>query len=151
MVALVQRVSSASLTVDSKTIGAIDAGLLVLLGVREGDTQAEGEWLANKVANLRVFPDADGRMDESVLDTGGDVLVVPQFTLYGDVSGGHRPSFTEAAAPGPAQDLYLDFVDRLEERLDRSVPTGEFGAMMDVQLTNDGPVTLWIERNPEDG
>jgi D-aminoacyl-tRNA deacylase len=151
MVALVQRVSNASVTVDSKTIGAIDAGLLVLLGVREGDTEAEGEWLANKVANLRVFPDADGRMDESVLDTGGDVLVVPQFTLYGDVSSGHRPSFTEAAAPSPAKELYLDFVDRLEEQLDCSVPTGEFGAMMDVQLTNDGPVTLWIERNSEDG
>ena len=151
MVALVQRVSNASVTVDSKTIGAIDAGLLVLLGVREGDTEAEGEWLANKVANLRVFPDADGRMDESVLDTGGDVLVVPQFTLYGDVSSGHRPSFTEAAAPGPANDLYLDVVDRLEALLGRPVPTGEFGAMMDVQLTNDGPVTLWIERNPEDG
>lgn len=146
MVALVQRVSNASVTVDNEPIGAIDDGLLVLLGVRDGDTETESEWLANKVANLRVFPDDDGRMDESVLDTGGDVLVVPQFTLYGDVSSGHRPSFTDAAAPGPAKDLYLDFVDRLEGLLNRPVPTGKFGAMMDVQLTNDGPVTLWIER-----
>jgi D-tyrosyl-tRNA(Tyr) deacylase len=146
MVALVQRVSEASVTVDSETVGAIKAGLLVLLGVRDGDTEAESDWLANKVTNLRVFPDADGRMDESVLDTGGGVLVVPQFTLYGDVSSGHRPSFTEAAAPGPAKTLYLDFVDRLRNLLDRPVPTGEFGAMMDVKLTNDGPVTLWIER-----
>lgn len=146
MVALVQRVSQASVVADGETTGAIDHGLLVLLGVREGDTEDESEWLANKVANLRVFPDADGRMDESVLDTGGDVLVVPQFTLYGDVSGGHRPSFTDAAAPGPAKDLYLDFVDRLADFLDRPVPTGVFGAMMNVHLTNDGPVTLWIER-----
>jgi D-tyrosyl-tRNA(Tyr) deacylase len=146
MVALVQRVSEACVTVDSETVGAIEAGLLVLLGVRDGDTEAESDWLANKVTNLRVFPDADGRMDESVLDTGGGVLVVPQFTLYGDVSSGHRPSFTEAAAPGPAKTLYLDFVDRLRNLLDRPVPTGEFGAMMDVKLTNDGPVTLWIER-----
>jgi D-tyrosyl-tRNA(Tyr) deacylase len=146
MVALVQRVSNASVLVDGETTGAIDHGLLVLLGVREGDTEEESEWLANKVANLRVFPDADGRMDESVLDTGGDVLVIPQFTLYGDVSGGHRPSFTNAAAPGPAEELYLDFVDRLTKMLGRPVPTGVFGAMMDVNLTNDGPVTLWIEK-----
>ncbi|PEN11296.1 D-tyrosyl-tRNA(Tyr) deacylase [Longibacter salinarum] len=146
MVALVQRVSEASVVVDGETTGAINDGLLVLLGVRDGDSEAESEWLANKVANLRVFPDSDGKMDESVLDTGGGVLVVPQFTLYGDVSGGHRPSFTDAASPGPAKELYLDFVDRLSDMLGRPVPTGVFGAMMDVHLTNDGPVTLWIEK-----
>lgn len=146
MVALVQRVSEASVTVDRDIVGSINDGLLVLLGVREGDTEAESEWLAHKVANLRVFPDRDGRMDESLLDTGGDALVVPQFTLYGDVSGGHRPSFTDAASPGPAKELYLYFVDALAEALDRPVPTGVFGAMMDVRLINDGPVTLWIER-----
>jgi len=146
MVALVQRVSEASVVVDGDTTGAIGQGLLILLGVRDGDTDAETEWLANKIANLRVFPDSDGQMDESVLDVDGDVLVVPQFTLYGDVSSGHRPSFTEAAAPGPAKALYLDFVDRLANILDRPVPTGVFGAMMDVHLTNDGPVTLWIEK-----
>jgi len=146
MVTLVQRVSEASVVVDDETTGAIDQGLLVLLGVRDGDTEAEAEWLANKIANLRVFPDSDGQMNESVLDVGGDVLVVPQFTLYGDVSSGHRPSFTEAAAPGPAKALYLDFVDRLSRHIGHDVPTGVFGAMMDVHLTNDGPVTLWIER-----
>jgi len=146
MVALVQRVSEASVTVDGDIVGSIDDGLLVLLGVREGDADAESEWLAHKVANLRVFPDRDGRMDESLLDTGGDALVVPQFTLYGDVSSGHRPSFTDAASPGPAEELYLHFVDILADALGRPVPTGVFGAMMDVHLTNDGPVTLWIER-----
>ena len=149
MVALVQRVSSASVNVGERTTGEIVPGLLVLLGVRDGDTEDESAWLAHKVAHLRVFPDADGRMDESLLDTGGEALVVPQFTLYGDVSGGHRPSFTDAAPPSPAETLYEHFVAELSATLDLDIATGVFGAMMDVHLTNDGPVTLWIERNPE--
>jgi D-tyrosyl-tRNA(Tyr) deacylase len=150
MVALVQRVSEAAVDIDGETVGAIGDGLLVLLGVHENDTEAESAWCASKCANLRVFPDADGRMDESLLDTGGDALVVPQFTLYGDVTRGNRPSFDEAAPPGRAERLYEHFVAELEGHLDRTVPTGEFGAMMDVHLTNDGPVTLWVERRADE-
>ncbi|PSQ97577.1 MAG: D-tyrosyl-tRNA(Tyr) deacylase [Bacteroidetes bacterium SW_9_63_38] len=149
MVALVQRVSEASVDIDGTTAGAIDDGLLVLLGIHEDDTETESEWCASKCAHLRVFPDADGKMDESLLDTGGDALVVPQFTLYGDVTRGNRPSFDEAAPPSPAERLCEHFVDRLEAELGKEVPTGEFGAMMDVHLTNDGPVTLWVEQRAE--
>jgi D-tyrosyl-tRNA(Tyr) deacylase len=149
MVALVQRVSEASVEIDGETVGSIDDGLLILLGVHDDDTEAESEWCAAKCANLRVFPDADGKMDESLLDTGGDALVVPQFTLYGDVTRGNRPSFDEAAPPGQAERLYEHFVGALEDHTDRPVPTGEFGAMMDVRLTNDGPVTLWVERRAD--
>jgi len=149
MVALVQRVAEAAVEVDGETTGAISRGLLILLGVHENDTETESEWCANRCAHLRVFPDADGRMDTSLLDTGGDALVVPQFTLYGDTSQGHRPSFTAAAGPGRAERLYEDFVAKLEGHLGRTVPTGEFGAGMDVHLTNDGPVTLWVERRAD--
>ncbi len=153
MVALVQRVTEAAVTVDGAVVGAIGPGLLVLLGVRTGDTEAEADWLARKCARLRVFPGVDGpddggRMDRSLLDTGGDALVVSQFTLYGDATKGNRPSFTAAATPGPARRLYEHFVAALEAHLERPVPTGVFGARMDVRLTNDGPVTLWIERTP---
>jgi D-tyrosyl-tRNA(Tyr) deacylase len=150
MVALVQRVAEASVEIDGETVGAIGDGLLILLGVHEDDTEAESTWCASKCANLRVFPDADGKMDESLLDAGGDALVVPQFTLYGDVTRGNRPSFDEAAPPGRAERLYEHFVAELEGHLDRTVPTGEFGAMMDVHLTNDGPVTLWVERRADE-
>lgn len=146
MVALVQRVSEAAVDVDGDTVGSIEEGLLILLGVHEDDTESEGKWLAEKCADLRVFPDADGRMDESLLDVGGDALVVPQFTLYGDTSQGNRPSFTEAASPDHAERLYEHFIRELGFRLGREVPSGEFGAGMDVRLTNDGPVTLWVER-----
>lgn len=151
MIALVQRVSKASVEVDSEVVGEIGAGLLVLLGVSEGDTAAEAAWLARKSAHLRVFPDDDGRMDRSLLDLDeGGALVVPQFTLCGDVQSGHRPSFSSAAAPSVAEPLCETFVERLEEHLGRPVPTGVFGAMMQVHLTNDGPVTLWIEKSPDD-
>lgn len=150
MVALVQRVSEAAIDVDDETIGAIDDGLLILLGVHEDDTEAESAWCAEKCANLRVFPDADGKMDESLLDIEGSALVVPQFTLYGDTTQGNRPSFTEAAPPDRAERLYEHFVDELESHLGQDVPTGQFGAMMDVRLTNDGPVTLWVERRAEE-
>ena len=150
MVALVQRVSEASVDIDGDTVGAIDDGLLILLGVHEDDTTAQSEWCAKKCAHLRVFPDADGKMDESLLDTGGDALVVPQFTLYGDTSQGHRPSFTEAAPPDQADRLYEHFAAELEQHLGTDVPTGKFGALMDVHLTNDGPVTLWVERRADE-
>ena len=150
MVALVQRVSDASVDVDGEPIGSIGSGLLILLGVHQDDTEAESAWCANRCAHLRIFPDADGKMDESLLDTGGDALVVPQFTLYGDTSQGHRPSFTEAAPPDRAEALYEHFVAELEDHLGRDVPTGRFGALMDVHLTNDGPVTLWVEQRADD-
>jgi len=149
MVALVQRVKESSVTVEGRTVGHIGAGLLILLGVHERDTEAESTWLASKCANLRIFPDDEGRMDRSVTDVGGEVLVVPQFTLYGDATQGNRPSFTDAAPPSQAEPLYEHFVDQVRGLLDRPVPTGVFGAMMDVQLVNDGPVTLWVERLPE--
>jgi D-tyrosyl-tRNA(Tyr) deacylase len=149
MVALVQRVADAAVEIDGDTVGAIENGLLIFLGVHEDDTDAESDWCASKCAHLRVFPDADGKMDESLLDTGGDALVVPQFTLYGDTSRGHRPSFDAAAPPDRAERLYKHFVATLEEHLEKEVPTGRFGAMMDVHLTNDGPVTLWVERRAD--
>ena len=150
MIALIQRVASASVDVDGTTVGAIEAGLLVFLGVATGDTEAEAEWLASKCARLRIFPDADGRMDTALVDTGGEALVVPQFTLCGDTSQGNRPSFTDAAPPERANALYEHFTEALSAALGCPVPTGVFGAMMDVHLTNDGPVTFWVERSPED-
>jgi len=149
MVALVQRVADAAVVIDGDPVAAIDDGLLLFLGVHEDDTEAESDWCAAKCANLRVFPDADGKMDESLLDVGGEALVVPQFTLYGDTSRGHRPSFDAAAPPGRAERLYEHFVAALEDHLGRAVPTGRFGTMMDVRLTNDGPVTLWVERRAD--
>ena len=146
MVALVQRVSEASVTVDGDVTGSIGPGLLILLGVHRDDTEAERDWVASKVANLRIFPDADGRMNRSLLDTGGEALVVSQFTLYGDTRKGNRPSFVASAPPEQAEALYESFVATLGELLGLPVPTGVFGAHMDVRLTNDGPVTLWVER-----
>ncbi len=147
MVALIQRVREASVEVEGEEVGAIGGGMLVLLGVHRADTEREAAWLARKCARLRIFPDAEGKMNRSLLDTGDEALVVPQFTLYGDASGsGARPSFTDAAPPGRAEPLYEQFVEHLSAQLNRPVPTGIFGAMMDVHLTNDGPVTLWVEK-----
>lgn len=149
MVALVQRVSEASVTVDGTVTGAIGRGLLVLLGVHRDDTEDEVAWVAKKVANLRIFPDDEGKMNRSLLDVGGDALVVSQFTLYGDTRKGNRPSFVESAPPERAEALYEAFAEALSERIGRPVPTGVFGAMMDVHLVNDGPVTLWVERRAD--
>ena len=148
MIALVQRVASASVRVEGGVVGEIGRGLLVLLGVVRGDRQAEGDWLADKVAALRVFPDDEGRMNRSLRDVGDQALVVSQFTLAGDARKGTRPSYARAARPDVAEPLYRAFADRLAERLGRPVPTGVFGATMEVALVNDGPVTLWIEREP---
>ncbi|MEM9998173.1 MAG: D-aminoacyl-tRNA deacylase [Bacteroidota bacterium] len=159
MIALVQRVSEASVTVADDTVGAIGPGLLVLLGIHRDDTEAEATWLARKVASLRVFPDEDGRMNRALLDLIKDgnqihdgkaagVLVVSQFTLYGSLKKGTRPSYSNAAGPDVAEPLYERFVALLEAELGQPVPTGVFGAHMDVALVNDGPVTLWLERSP---
>lgn len=152
MIALVQRVRKASVEVDGEEAGAIGAGLLILLGVHADDTEDEADWLARKCARLRILADDQGRMNASLQDTGGAALVVPQFTLYGDAtSSGNRPSFTAAARPEKAEPLYEHFVAALSGHLNRDVPTGVFGAAMQVRLINDGPVTLWIERPPGSG
>ncbi|MCB0216144.1 MAG: D-tyrosyl-tRNA(Tyr) deacylase [Caldilineae bacterium] len=145
MRALIQRVARASVRVDGETIGAIGPGLLVLLGVGRGDTEAEAEWLARKLLGLRVFGGEDGRFDRSVEEVEGALLVVSQFTLYGDARRGRRPDFTASAAPERAEALYEHFVACLG-RGGRPVETGRFGAMMAVELVNDGPVTLLLER-----
>lgn len=149
MIALVQRVREASVTVDAETTGAIGRGLLILLGIHNDDGEAEMKWLAKKCANLRVFPDDEGRMNRSLLDIGGDALVVSQFTLYGDTRKGNRPSYTQAAGPEVAEPLYLQYLEELQALLGRRVERGVFGAMMDIRLINDGPVTLWVERPPK--
>ena len=145
MRAVVQRVSSASVSIEGAVVGSIGPGLLVLLGVAEGDTPADGAWLAQKIAQLRIFSDEADRMNRSVQDIAGGVLVVSQFTLFASTRKGTRPSFNAAAAPELANSLYQDFVRQLESLLGRPVPTGRFGAMMQVALVNDGPVTLLID------
>ena len=137
MRALIQRVSRASVSVEGAEVAAIGSGLLVLLGVAAGDSERDVDWLADKVRALRVFPDSDGRMNEPLGDRG--VLCVSQFTLYGDVRRGNRPSYVAAAPPDVAEPLYLRFCDRLRAH------RGVFGAMMAVELVNDGPVTLMLE------
>ena len=150
MRAVVQRVSGASVTVDGQVVGAIPYGLLVLLGVGEGDTEQETRWLAHKVANLRVFSDAEGRMNLSVQDVRGSVLVVSQFTLYGDIRRGFRPSFIRAAPPEVAEPLVDVFVAALQAE-GIPVATGAFRTHMMVELVNDGPVTIILEKEPQAG
>jgi D-tyrosyl-tRNA(Tyr) deacylase len=144
MRAVLQRVSRATVVIDGETVGAIDRGLLVLLGVAPTDTKAEAQWLADKVAGLRIFNDEADKMNLDLTDAGGSVLVVSQFTLYGDCRKGRRPSFIGAAPPEIAVPLYEAFVDALRAR-GLPVATGRFGAMMQVELVNDGPVTLIID------
>ena len=144
MRAVVQRVSRARAEVDGEAVGAIDGGFLVFLGVARGDGEGEAVWLADKVGGLRVFEDEAGKMNLSLQDTGGSVLVVSQFTLLGDCRRGRRPSFTEAAPPEEADRLYRRFVERLRE-VGLKVETGVFQAHMAVSLINDGPVTLWLD------
>jgi len=142
---LLQRVSSASVTVDGRVIGQIGRGYLLLVGFTHGDSDVELDWMADKVHGLRLFPDGDGKMNLGIEDVGGAMLVVSQFTLYGDAQKGRRPSFIDAARPEQAIPLYEAFIGKLRER-GVKVETGEFGAMMDVALVNDGPVTLWLEK-----
>ncbi len=144
MRAVIQRVSRAAVRVDGVTVGAIGRGFLGLLGVTHGDGRAEAEWLARKVAGLRVFDDSAGKMNLGLTDVGGAVLVVSQFTLYGDARKGRRPSFTDAARPEQAEPLVAYFADCLREE-GLQVETGVFGAIMEVELVNDGPVTLWLD------
>lgn len=142
---VIQRVSSASVTIDGRVKSSIGSGLLILLGVAEGDTPEDVAWLTAKVAALRIFPDAAGRMNRSVVDAGGECLVISQFTLIASTRKGMRPSFNDAARPEQAVPLYERFVSILTAAIGRDVATGEFGADMAVQLLNDGPVTLVLD------
>ncbi|MDE0316824.1 MAG: D-aminoacyl-tRNA deacylase [Candidatus Poribacteria bacterium] len=148
MRAVIQRVKSASVKVDGELVSEIGAGLLIFLGIAHDDTETELEYIANKVANLRIFEDADGKMNCSLLDIGGSVLVVSQFTLYGDCRKGRRPSFIDAARPEVANALYEQFITALEQQ---NIPTqgGTFQAMMDVELINDGPVTILLDSDKQ--
>jgi D-tyrosyl-tRNA(Tyr) deacylase len=143
---VLQRVSRASVLMDGRTAGAIGRGFCLLVGLTHGDTDATVDWMAEKVAGLRLFPDAEGKMNLGLDEVGGGVLVVSQFTLYGDAAKGRRPSFIDAARPETAIPLYQRFVGALRAR-GLEVATGEFGAHMQVEIHNDGPVTLILERN----
>jgi D-aminoacyl-tRNA deacylase len=142
---LLQRVARAAVRVDDRVTGSIERGYLLLVGFTDTDTVPQLEWMADKVIGLRLFPDADDKMNLSLHDVNGAVLVVSQFTLYGDAQKGRRPSFTAAARPEVAIPLYERFLALLRDR-GATVATGEFGAMMQVDLVNDGPVTLWLDR-----
>lgn len=144
MRAVIQRVKSSSVTVGDETVGKIDSGLLVLLGVAKPDQTADADFLAEKIVNLRIFEDEQGKMNRSLIDIGGEMLVVSQFTLLGDCRKGRRPSFTEAAGPDKANELYEYFVAQVR-KTGLTVATGRFRAMMEVSLINDGPVTLILE------
>lgn len=143
---VLQRVKSASVTVDGERISEIGPGLLLLVGVATGDGEAEADWLAKKAAGLRVIADKEGKMNRSVVESGGEVLAVSQFTLLGDARKGRRPSFVGAAPPEIAEPLFDLFCEKLRGAGVGTVKTGRFGAMMDVALVNDGPVTIVLER-----
>jgi len=144
---VLQRVSRAAVRVDGKTVGEIGRGFLVLAGFAPTDGDAALEWMAEKILGLRLFGDAEGKMNRDLAEVGGGVLVVSQFTLYGDARKGRRPSFIDAAPPEIAIPLYERFVTMLREKAGSiAVATGEFGAMMEVELVNDGPVTLFLEK-----
>jgi D-tyrosyl-tRNA(Tyr) deacylase len=145
MRALLQRVSAARVAIDGEVGGEIDHGFLVLLGIEEADADEDVEWLSGKVANMRVFDDDAGQMNLALGDVGGRCLVVSQFTLHANTKKGNRPSFIRAARPEQAVPLYEAFVAALERKTGKTVATGEFGANMQVSLTNDGPVTIWID------
>ncbi len=148
MRAIIQRVKEAKVDVDGQTVGQIGEGVLVLLGAGKQDTSADADYLVDKILALRIFEDGDGKMNLSVTDTGGSLLVVSQFTLYGDCRKGRRPSFDKAAPPEVAEALYEEFVSKLRAR-GANVETGRFRAMMDVHLVNWGPVTLMLDSKKE--
>jgi D-tyrosyl-tRNA(Tyr) deacylase len=146
MRALVQRVKQCSVTIDGTLQNSIDHGILILLGIKNGDTEADAQYLAERCSSLRIFEDATGKMNLSVKDVGGKVMVVSQFTLYGDTRKGNRPSYTDAAPPQIAESFYNHFIIYLQNILgDTCVGSGVFRAMMDIELINDGPVTLMLE------
>lgn len=145
MRALIQRVKSASVKVDGNITGKINTGLLVLIGIEDADMQEDIDWLGAKIANLRIFGDAEGVMNLSVKDIGGGLLLVSQFTLHASVKKGNRPSYIRASKPDFAVPMYEKMIGQLEKELNQKVETGVFGADMQVELINDGPVTIWID------
>jgi len=145
MRAVIQRVSRASVTIDGKCKAAIQGGLLVLVGIEDADGAEDISWLSSKIVNLRIFNDEAGVMNMSVKDTGGEILLVSQFTLHAATKKGNRPSYIRASKPEVAVPLYEQMIARLEADLGRSIGTGEFGADMKVELLNDGPVTIWVD------
>ncbi len=147
---VIQRVSKASVSVSGSISGEIGTGLLILLGIEEADTEEDVQWLSGKISRLRIFNDEDGVMNLSVKDVDGEILVVSQFTLHAGIKKGNRPSYIKAAKPETAVPLYECFIKQIEQDLGKPVQTGEFGAMMDISLVNDGPVTIIIDtRNKE--
>lgn len=145
MRAVIQRVAEASVTVDGNVYSRIEAGLLALLAVAPGDGEREIAWMVHKILNLRIFEDGEGKMNRSVLDTGGDLLLVSQFTLYGDTTRGNRPGFSASAPFSKAHDLFDRFVETIRSECSLCIETGSFGADMRVSLVNDGPVTLIVD------
>ena len=144
MRAVAQRVTKASVTIDGKIVGSIGKGLVILLGVKNGDVEDDAKFLADKCVNLRIFSDAEGKFNLSALDVSGEILAISQFTLYGDTRKGRRPSFIDAAAPEISEPLYQKFISYLRQS-GLKIETGEFGAMMLVEIYNDGPVTILLE------
>ncbi len=142
---LIQRVNEASVRIDGEVVGAIDGGSLIFVAAGEGDTEEDLEYCVDKTVHLRIFVDDEGQMNRSLLDVDAEALVVPQFTLYGDVTNGRRPSFFEAMDPGPAKEMCDTFAERLRQEGVERIESGEFGASMEVDLVNDGPVTIWID------
>jgi D-tyrosyl-tRNA(Tyr) deacylase len=145
MRALIQRVSRAEVRVDKEVVGAIDNGMLILVGIEREDGPEDEKWLVNKVINLRIFPDDEGVMNRSLLEVEGEVLLVSQFTLHARTKKGNRPSYISAASPDVANRKFQDLLKYFNEEIPGMVQTGQFGAMMEVELVNDGPVTIWID------
>ena len=145
MKAVVQRVLKASVKVDHQIVGSIDKGYMILLGIKDDDNQEEAQYLSRKIANLRIFEDSQGKMNQSIIEVAGSILLISQFTLYGNTMDGNRPSFTEAAKPETAIPLYQTMIDLLSLKFNIPVSTGIFGANMEVELINDGPCTIILE------
>lgn len=145
MIVVIQRVSESSVRIDGKVKGEIGVGLMLLLGIEDADTQEDVDWLSKKLVNLRVFPDENGVMNKSILEAGGDILLISQFTLHASTKKGNRPSYIKAAKPDFAIPMYEKFILATEKELGKSIQTGEFGADMKVALVNDGPVTIIID------
>lgn len=145
MIAVIQRVSESSVRINGQVKGAIGPGLMILLGIEDADGAEDIGWLSKKIVNLRIFEDEEGVMNRSLLDAGGDILLISQFTLHASTKKGNRPSYIKAARPDVAVPLYEQFIDQLSSELGKSIQTGEFGADMKVSLINDGPVTIIID------
>ncbi|HBH25484.1 MAG TPA: D-tyrosyl-tRNA(Tyr) deacylase [Cytophagales bacterium] len=145
MIAVIQRTTDASVTIENKVTGAIKNGLVVLLGIEDADNEEDIAWLSKKIVNMRIFNDEEGKMNNGLLDVDGDILLVSQFTLHASTKKGNRPSYIKAAKPDVAIPLYEKFIEQLESDAGRKVETGEFGAMMEVALVNDGPVTIIVD------